>query len=126
MIYTSYLANKSIPKRAIKTMVTRYVPKSVRVSSIRWNPQLAPEEDLLKEYKNGNISWEDYRIQFLEYARNNESFNYTLQCIINCSEGGRDVYLLCYEKDDSKCHRSLIREILIEKGIDCEEFKNKY
>ena len=59
---------------------------------------------------------------FIEHANTNAMFQDALEQVkeLNKTE---DVCLICYEKNDLECHRSIIREILKQKyNIDSEEF----
>jgi hypothetical protein len=36
--------------------------------------------------------------------------------------GGKDIVLLCYEKDHTTCHRSFVSDWLNSNGIECQEY----
>jgi len=99
MLRESYLANsRNLPKDAIKIAVTR------RAGHI-----LSPSWELLKDYKDGKISWEQY-VERFKGEMNND------RCIaemrkIKWMAKDKDVYLLCYEKS-WKCHRFLLLEMI--------------
>lgn len=68
----------------------------------------APTESILKDYKNKDISWDDYEKRFatLMDERNIEEYikkNYDIAL-------KKNVCLLCSEDKSNKCHRRLIAE----------------
>lgn len=126
MIYTSYLANvKKLPQDMKKILVIRWKPRNtmnVEKYGMEWWPQLAPSELILSKYKDGSIDWKQYREMFIEHANTNTMFQDALEQVKELNET-QDVCLICYEKNDLECHRSIIREILKQKyNIDSEEF----
>lgn len=72
----------------------------------RWEPELAPTEDLLKKYQKKIISWEQYEKEFnhlLEYRDIKKKFSIA-QFDNSC--------LLCSEDKPHYCHRRLVAEYL--------------
>lgn len=126
MIYTSYLANvKKLPTNMKKILVIRWKPRNTmnpEKYNLEWWPQLAPSELLLSKYKDNSIDWHQYREMFIEESYTNVMFIDALEQIIELNKT-QDICLICYEKNDLECHRSLIREILKQKyNIDSKEF----
>lgn len=102
MIYTSYFDNKNIPDAFVKVSVTRFPPKGWKGTSL---PQLAPSKSLLKIYEEG-MSW----TQFMRHYKT-ELKKISPDVIIKDIEAiapGRDIVLLCHEKDSEECHRSIL------------------
>jgi uncharacterized protein YeaO (DUF488 family) len=83
-----------------------------------WFPNLSPSEPLLKEAlaANDEKSWKAFKRKFLAEMK--------------LPEAGKDLDLLaalshrtnmsigCYCEDESRCHRSILRELLAERGAD--------
>ncbi|PJK08079.1 hypothetical protein CO614_08935 [Lysobacteraceae bacterium NML120232] len=69
-------------------------------------PDWAPTDNILKSYKNGNISWEKYEDLFLNLMakRNIEQFAKPELLKNSC--------LLCSEHEPHHCHRRLVVEYL--------------
>ena len=70
----------------------------------------APTKEILDNYKNKVITWEQYKeeyISLMEYRKilNNNSLNLDKAC------------LLCSEKTHEQCHRSLLANIFIKNEI---------
>lgn len=69
-------------------------------------PVLAPEDKMLKAYKGGEMSWEDYERRFLdlmEKRRIEEAFS---------PQDLDGACLLCSEHKPHQCHRRLVVEYL--------------
>jgi len=98
----SYFANaRKLPKDAIKIYVMR----------ARFNSTLAPSWDLLNKAKNEKWSFKKYRIHFIkEITKNKKAIDRLFE--IRELAKNNDVYLICFEKDSSKCHRSILIEII--------------
>lgn len=82
-----------------------------------WFPNLAPSESLLKEsLPNIEKNWKKFRRRFLAElkspaARRDLELLAALSHRINFSIG-------CYCKEESRCHRSILRELLEKAGAD--------
>lgn len=83
-----------------------------------WFPNLSPSETLLKEFltTDDDKSWKAFKRKFLAEMK--------------APEAGKDLDLLaalshhtnlsigCYCEDESRCHRSLLRELLLARGAE--------
>ena len=128
MIYTTYLSNlKNLPEEnSIKFLITRWKPRNtidVKKYNLEWRPNLAPTELTLAKYKDESITWSEYRQLFIDESFENQLFMDGLQEAMNYNDEGLDVFLICYEKDDSICHRSILKEIFEINGYECKEYR---
>jgi uncharacterized protein YeaO (DUF488 family) len=83
-----------------------------------WFPNLSPSEPLLKEAQaaKDEKSWNVFKRKFLAEmklpaASKDLDLLAALSHRMNMSIG-------CYCKDESRCHRSILRELLIKRGAD--------
>lgn len=113
MVYTSYWGNL---KHLIKKFGKNNIISVSRFSKF-WNGKrcslLFPSTELLKEYKNGNITEQEYTQIYSKYL---ETLN-----VDNCYKVFNNCVLVCYEKYGF-CHRHLIRKWLNDNGYDCMEY----
>lgn len=102
MLYETYLSNlKNLPPGVVRIRVCRPA-------------MLSPSQELLRQYKESEITWEQYVEQYiLELLANREAYPF-LEKIAEWAKS-RDVYLYCYEKDPAHCHRSILLRML--KGL---------
>lgn len=109
MLKESYLAKmRRLPKDIVKIVVTRAV-----------GHVLSPSNALLWDYKNGNITWEEYERRFYQ-EMDNEIAKKAMREIKLLAKD-RDVFLICYEKQ-YPCHRFLLIDMI--NKLDEEEKKD--
>ena len=107
MIKTGYLAKiKKYPSQEDHILVMRN----------RGNNELAPGRKLLKKWKRGEVTWEEYEEIFRKKMENPESQARLDEIAGEVSEG-KDVRLICFEGEDKPCHRHILKEI-IEKKLE--------
>lgn len=129
MIYTTYLSNlKNLPNDDMtkKYLITRWKPRNtINVSkyNLEWTPQLAPTELTLAKCKDGSIEWKEFRQRYIDESFENPLFIDELEEIIELNSKGYTIFLICYEKDDTICHRSILREILEYNNQECKEYR---
>jgi uncharacterized protein YeaO (DUF488 family) len=75
---------------------------------------LSPSKNLLKNYKEGRIDFQLFEKLFRNEIMENKNIIDICKNIAKEAVNGKEVTLLCYEKDESNCHRKLIRKL-------CEE-----
>lgn len=98
MLKETYLANlKNLPTDAIKVRVAK--------PSI-----LAPSNQLLKDWKENQITWEQYETRYLIELLTNPKAIARLAYIKELAKTN-DVYLFCYEKSPP-CHRFILLKVL--------------
>ena len=123
MVYTTYISNmKNIPQDAKKILIMRYIPKSLKDDkyNLMWMPDLAPQQAILNQYKNNEISFEDLTLAFKRYLVLKEEAKIAINKLKDMLSK-EDVYLICCEKDSSICHRTILKEYLISLGYKGEE-----
>ena len=118
MIYTSYISNlKNIPDNYYKLIITRYNkinPKNF--NNCFHAAVLSPNEQLLKEFKNGEISYQEFYDRFLKQVYNDNFAKDVIKKILDYDRKDLNVVLLCYEKDLKDCHRCIVGKILERNG----------
>ena len=83
-----------------------------------WLPNLSPSEELLKEGKSSHDdkSWSFFRKRFrMEMSRPEASRILELLAALSHQT---QMSLGCYCEDEGRCHRSILRELLKERGAD--------
>lgn len=95
-------------------------------------PALGPPEELLEETKAAaermesegfdetpahNLSWEEteFEDRYREYLASDAGALAELEALAERVEAGETVVLVCYEGEDKRCHRHLLREELQER-----------
>jgi|SRR6187200_1247698 len=115
MIKTKSIYDSIENSDGIRILISRYWPRGIKKEKIdKWYKDLSPSKNLLKDYKNGEIDFQLFETLFKNEITKN---NHVIDICHNIAKevfNGKECTLLCYEKDESNCHRKLIRKI-------CEE-----
>jgi len=116
-IYTTYLAylkrfnynpQKVFPSKA-EPVVFYYVMRN------RGHNEVAPPEQLLRSYKQHEITWKEYEAEYL--ASLDERVNpWAIGWMQKRAEEAKTMHviLVCFEKNPDKCHRRLLAETIAE------------
>ena len=109
MINTGYFAClHKYPQNETFLVVSRTYPRWLK-KGYSWHPELAPSPKLLKDWKNGGISWQEYTRRYKEEMKTPQAQD----SIINLATwSAADTFrLLCYEKE-WPCHRFILKELI--------------
>lgn len=93
-------------------LVTRYWPRGIskeRLVIKKWIRYLAPSVELLRDWKNGKITWNEY------VARYHKEMSEQSENVVELAEKAKGgmITLLCYEREgDSHCHRHLLKKLI--------------
>lgn len=83
----------------------------------RDNDIVAPSDFLLKQYKNGDITWSEYSHRYLDQIHIASGVRWMKEIGEKAKE--YNVVLVCYEKDFVHCHRLLFAHSVV-KWSGCE------
>jgi uncharacterized protein YeaO (DUF488 family) len=107
-ILTDYYGNyKNWHRDAVPVSVSRFPPAGYKGLEYK---DVAPEEWLLEAMKTGNITQEFY-IKAYRKQLDGIGRQAILKKLRDLSDG-KDVILVCYEKDGDFCHRHLLKYYL--------------
>lgn len=91
-----------------------------------WAPFLAPKGGLLHDIKDERIDFEEYEERFRLQVSNDRRALVLIDALAHMALG-RDVCVLCFEKDASRCHRTIVKEMIEHRRNELlEEFKMNY
>jgi uncharacterized protein YeaO (DUF488 family) len=76
-----------------------------------------PSPVLLRNYKTGLITWQQFSEEFKKQMRNSEKAQQLIKGLREfCTKKDQNITLLCYEKEGGEnCHRHIVKQ-LIEEG----------
>ena len=113
-ILTKRIYDAADPGDGFRLLVMRLWPRGIRKAHVSaWEKELGPSRKLLDDFHAG-IPWAEYRMRYLDEMRGKPDL------IEEWAERAarETITLLCGCKDESRCHRSLLREILAKKLKD--------
>ncbi len=95
----------------LRLLVTRYWPRGVARDAVdRWCKELGTPPDLIKLWKAEGISWEKFKESYIAEL----STEAASEAFAELQELVKDgpVTLLCGCKDEGRCHRGILKEML--------------
>jgi uncharacterized protein YeaO (DUF488 family) len=100
----------------------KYYPIAISTTVPSWSVYsehhtfISPK-NILPRYKNGEISWEQYTIEYIEFLNRLEEIQsiYEFYSKIEIEEE-KEVVLLCYESGEKNCHRHILADYIKEKN----------
>lgn len=129
-----------MPVRIVRLGTPRHAGEGVRLGTVRrpprgvpknrfaegdwydvWLPTLAPSGDLVKEGRASNspAAWKSFARRFRKEMRGGEA-KHVLDALAALSHAS-SFSVGCYCEDESRCHRSLLRQMLAERGAALAE-----
>jgi len=112
MISTKSIYQPKEESDGIRILITRFYPRGVKKDHFDcWVRELAPSPTLLQSYKQGERTWEEFKIEFLTEMRDSID---SLEVIhaLNQQNAVKNITLLCYERDGMPCHRHIVKNII--------------
>ena len=99
------------PDDGMRVLTTNYWPRGVsRERAGTYIRALAPSRELLRAYKDGAIGWAEYEPRYLDEMRGEQQQAEIGRLASAAREGA--VTVMCTCKDDTQCHRRLLRELI--------------
>ncbi len=118
-VYTSYFAAEAKVQRRLPNdrhfiAAVRYFPRFAKSERYRWFPLLAPSKDLLARAKSERMPFENYARLYLEEITTNHDAMHLVKDLLDLLLVRKvDLVLFCYEKDSVSCHRTLLKEMIV-------------
>lgn len=98
-----------------RVLATRYWPRGISKDAIDdYVIDLAPSRALLHQYRDGHLTWHVFRNQYL-IEMNSETARAELHRLAKVARD-QTITVMCVCKDDSRCHRTLLRQLIA--GLD--------
>jgi len=112
-IRTASVYSDKAGKGTLRVLVTRYWPRGVKKEAQdRWFRLLGPEPALIKAWKSGEMSRDEFRSRYLaEFSSPEKKAALDeLSALVKAEKG--DVTLLCVCHEGALCHSMILRELL--------------
>jgi uncharacterized protein YeaO (DUF488 family) len=99
------------PSDGSRVLATRYWPRGVpKAAADEYVRALSPSEELLRSFKEGRIDWWAFRKGYLEEMKGPEA-QAEIRRLARLT-ATRPLTVICVCKDASRCHRSLLVELI--------------
>jgi len=104
------------PDDGYRVLATRYWPRGVPKSAVdEYTTKTAPSRELLREFKHEGLTWEQYVPRYLEEMRAEAAIDDIKRLAAIAKSGS--MTLMCICEDENRCHRSLLRDLIIEATV---------
>jgi uncharacterized protein YeaO (DUF488 family) len=101
------------PDDGYRVLTTRYWPRGVPRGAIdEYTTKTAPSRGLVQEFKHEGLAWENYVPRYLEEMRSDEA-RAMIQHLAELARS-QTITLMCICPEENRCHRSLLRKLVIE------------
>jgi uncharacterized protein YeaO (DUF488 family) len=108
-VRTKSVYGKTEPADGFRLLVMRRWPRGVRKDSVdEWDKELGAPDDLIDDWKAGGIEWPEFRKRYRSAMKDQRDRIGELAV----RAGDETVTLLCGCKDEVRCHRSLLKELI--------------
>ncbi len=109
MIRTARVYDPPTPRDGHRLLVMRLWPRGVRKNAVdAWEKELAPSVELLRAFRRGDIAWGEFARRYRAEMRAQGEL---VDSVARLAKR-RTVTLLCGCEDESRCHRTLLRELV--------------
>ena len=90
-----------------RILIMKIWPRGISKDKVDvWMKELGTDRDLIKKWKSGKISWNQFRTEYKKSLKGKEEMLIEL-----AKESQReDITLLCTDRDAEHCHRTLLAE----------------
>lgn len=101
------------PEDGRRILATRYWPRGVPKTAVdEYTTKVSPSRELLREFKHEGLTWDEYVPRFLEEMSAPEARS-EISRLANLASSGT-ITLMCICPDEKLCHRSLLRDLVLE------------
>ncbi len=100
------------PDDGRRILITRYWPRGTPKSAAdEYTTKAAPSRELLRQFKHKGLTWQEYVPRYLKEVKRPEAVT-EMQRLAKLAESER-ITLMCICEDESRCHRSLVRNLIL-------------
>ena len=110
-IQTKRIYDPPAPADGHRVLTMRYWPRGIRKELVdSWDRGLAPSSELLADYRTGAIDWPGFTRRYRHEMTTRPD---SIEAIAALREraSGETVTVMCGCKDETHCHRALLKEI---------------
>lgn len=99
------------PEDGHRILATNYWPRGVsKERAGTYVRELGPSRELLRAYRDGAVSWSEYETAYLAEMKGQEQQEGIAR--LAALARGETVTVMCICKDEARCHRRLLRELI--------------
>jgi uncharacterized protein YeaO (DUF488 family) len=108
-IRTKCIYEKAERADGYRVLVMRLWPRGIRKDAVdAWERELGTPTELIKEWKSGSVPWAEFARRYRAAMRGQQE---RMAALADRAER-ENVTLLCGCRDESRCHRLLLKELI--------------
>ncbi len=108
-VKTKRVYDSATPDDGYRLLVMRMWPRGVKKESVDgWKKELGAPKELIKDWKDGNCDWAEFRKRYRTAMEDQKAEIAELAQ----RAGDGTVTLLCGCKDEERCHRTLLKQMI--------------
>jgi uncharacterized protein YeaO (DUF488 family) len=110
-VTTKSIYEPAAPEDGVRVLTTNYWPRGVsRERAGIYKRVLAPSRPLLRSFLDGQVAWPEYASMYLEEMSAEDPAR-EIGALVELAMTDT-VTIMCVCKDDSECHRRLLRDLI--------------
>jgi uncharacterized protein YeaO (DUF488 family) len=105
----------TLPEDGYRVLSMRFWPRGVAKTAVdEYTTKTAPSKELLHAFRNEGLAWEPYVAAYLSEMERDEA-RWEIARLAELAKS-RTITLMCACVDEDRCHRSLLRQLVIDAG----------
>lgn len=109
MVKTKSVYHPREPQDGFRLLIMRRWPRGIPKAAVdEWEKELGPSLALLEDWRRQRIDWEQCSHRYREEMKDKTEL---IAAVVRRAEG-ETVTLLCGCRDESRCHRTLLKELI--------------
>lgn len=109
MVKTKSVYANAAAEDGLRLLVMRRWPRGIATGQVDgWDKELAPSLALLEEWRAERLSWDEFARRYRDEMSSKAAA--IVELARRAQEG--NVTLLCGCRDEARCHRSLLKELV--------------
>jgi uncharacterized protein YeaO (DUF488 family) len=101
------------PADGYRVLTTRYWPRGVpKAAADEYSIKTSPSRELLRAFKHEGLPWQQYVNRYLAEMQDEEARS-AISRLATIAQS-RTITLMCICEDGDRCHRKLLKELLLQ------------
>ncbi len=114
-ILTKSIYEPQVPEDGLRVLTTRYWPRGIKREKVdRYLPVLGPSRELLQAFRAAAIDWHEFRNRYPREVEDPQAIE-EIEMLAELATAAT-VTVMCVCKDDSHCHRRLLKQLIEQTG----------
>ncbi len=110
------------PEEGYRLLIMRMWPRGIKKGRFdEWDKDLSPSSGLLRDWLKKSITFKEFKARYLKEM---ETQKERIKTLAERAKG-QTVTLFCHEREDTYCHRKMLKEIIDDQPVSTKTKKIK-